>query len=435
MQATLTSPSSQTVGDAVVRKRKSFFPTVARGFLLLMLLVIYSGAMPYLILASPLLLYAVYCVLLGSAALILFFDWPQVREFRGVAPYVGWVLFFCYWGALVAPPEMPLDDVLKTALKTVLVIGGLALAVNGMPALRRFAGWVQVLALMNAGIAIWQTDHPEMIRKMALAHDPNATAFNVERPAGIWSNPDEAGYGYLFALLLSCWVRGPLAWIGRIACLVGIFLTASRTGAYVLSMCAIILILGKLRSVRLSPGFAAGAFFGLLALGGAGVAAVKMAPAGTFDLSENRQVQRILDFSEVDARSSGNLSRTEIARVAAIQALDGPWYGYGYNTFRLEPEGPYSVLEIGAHNHYITVWGEAGVLGGVSFFILLAFGMSRLFNEALEERDRLLMLLFWMSYLVIGLTWHNQITAFAGMLYSGALWHFPGVLGKKDLNS
>jgi O-antigen ligase len=431
MQTTLISLSVEdSICPAVARR--PFFPTLARGLLVSVLLIVYIGAMPFLILASPYLLYGVYCVILGCAAAILFFQWSELRHLRWVAPYLGWVLFYCYWGALVAPPEIPLDEILKTALKTVLVIGGLAFAVTGRPALRRFAGWVQLAALVNAGISVWETAHPEMIRSLALAHDPTATAFNVERPAGIWSNPDEASFAYLFALLMSCWARGPLAWVGRVACMVGIYLTASRTGAYVLSLGVIFLILGKLRTLRWPPGAVAAVLMGALVLAGAITAAVTLAPSGAFDLSQNRQVQRILDFSETDARSSGDMGRVDIARAAAAQALDGPWYGHGMYTFQLEPKDPYSILKIGAHNLFITVWGEAGVLGGISYFCLLIYGLSRLFNQTLEERDRLLMMLLWGSYLVIGLTWHNQITSFAGMLYSGAIWHLPGMLGRKD---
>jgi len=194
------------------------------------------------------------------------------------------------------------------------------------------------------------------------------------------------------------------------------------------------LILGQIRTVRLRPSTVAVGLFGLLALGVIGTVAVKLAPSDAFDVSQNRQIQRILDFSETDARSSGQMGRTDIAWAAAAQALDGPWYGHGIYTFQMEPKDPFSILDIGAHNLYITVWGEAGILGGVSYFLLLAFGLSRLTSKALPERDRLLLMLFWMSYLVIALTWHNQVTSFSGMLYSGALWHLPGILRRENVD-
>ncbi len=423
----LSGVDSEDLGLSIRMERPTLLPSLARGFLLAVLMVVYIGAMPFLILISSQLLYGVYLAIIGCAATIIFFEYSAVRNLRWVAPYLAWVLFYCYWGALVAPPEMPLDEVAKTGLKAMLVIGGLAMVVTGRVALRGFARWVQVAAIVNMGIAVWEIGRPDIVLQLARAHDPTATAFNVERPAGIWSNPDEASFAYLFALLMSCWIRGPLAWLGRIAAVTGIFLTASRTGAYVLLLCGLIYGIGQLRSLRWSTGAVASVLFGLLALGGAAAVVVKLAPEGTFELSKNRQIQRILDFSEKDVRKSGELGRTDIARAAAMQALDGPWYGHGMYTFQME-RNRFAALTIGAHNLYITVWGEAGIPGGLSYLLLLALGFSRLFNGAIIRSDRLVLMLLWGSYLVIGLTWHNQITSFAGMLYSGCLWHFPGIL-------
>ncbi len=402
-------------------------PAAARAMLLAVTVAVYSGAMPYLILVSPRLLYGVYLLVTGCVAAILFLDYPAVRGLRRVAPYLGWVLFYCYWGALVAPPEMPLEDVVKTGGKNALVIVALALAVTGGRSLRRLAGWAQGAAAANMALALWETSRPDLVLKLALAHDPLATAFNVNRPAGIWNNPDEAAFAYLFALFLSRWAPRPLAWIGRAACLAGLFLAASRTGFYVLGLCVLLYGAGRLRELRWRPGAVAAMLFALLALGVAGGAAVALAPGSLSTLSQTPQVRRLLDFAESDVRSEGDLGRTDIAQAAAQAALDGPWYGRGFFTFQLE-DNPFAVLDVGAHNFYLTAWGEAGIPGGVSLLVLLALGMSRLGHRALASRDRLALVLLWAGYLVIALTWHNQVTSFAGMLYSGALWHLPGVL-------
>ncbi len=430
MQTTLYNGTAQDVKepDVTPGAPPRSIPALGQWILLAVTVGIYLGAMPYLILFSPHLLYGVYLVIIGAAATILFFDWSEVRSLRWVAPYLTWVGFYCYWGVVVAPPEMPLSDAAKVCLKTLLIIGGLAMAVTGRDSLRRFASWVQVAALVNVGIAIWEVSHPELILKLARAHDPMATAFNVERPAGIWSNPDEASFGYLFALLISCWGRGPVVWLGRIGCIVGIYLTASRTGAYVLLSGCLVLLIGKLVSVRWRPGVAAAVILGLLAFGGIGMVALQLAPRDWVDLSQNRQITRILDFAETDLDRSGDLGRVEIAQAAASQALGGPWYGHGLYTFQLEAKDPFAVLKVGAHNLYITVWGEAGFPGGLTFLLLLALGLSRLASPLLSKEDRLPLVVLWVGYLVIALTWHNQITSFAGMLYSGALWHLPGIL-------
>lgn len=403
-------------------------PAVARWMLLAIVIGIYMGAMPYLVVISPILLYGAYLVILGAGAAILVSDWSSVRCLQWVAPYLAWATFYCYWGTLVAPPELSLGEAVKTWMKIMLVTGALALALDNLRSLQRFANWVQVAALVNFAIALWEVKHPALVEKLARAHDPMGTAFNPERPAGIWSNPDVAAFGYLFALLVSCWGRGPLVWAGRLACLVGIYLSVSRTGAYVLLLCFALFAAGKIGSMRWRPGAVAATILGVVAMIGIGLAAIKFAPPHTFDFVQNRKLLRFADVFEVEAKRAGDLGRVEIAQAAAIQALSGPWYGHGLYTFQMEPSDPLAVLDVGSHNLFITVWGETGLPGAVTFAVLLAVGFTRLLTLSLTRDDRLLLTLFWVGYMVIALTWHNQMTSFVGMLYTAALWHLPGLL-------
>ncbi|HWL51005.1 MAG TPA: O-antigen ligase family protein [Chthoniobacteraceae bacterium] len=435
MQTVLPNHAERMASGSPARPSHSlqFAPAAARWALLALLLGIYLGGMPYLVVISPVLLYGAYLVMISASAMVLVSDWPSIRGLRWVAPYLAWATFYCYWGTLVAPPELSLGEAAKTWMKVMLVTGTLALALNNRRTLRLFANLVQGAAMVNVAIALWEVKHPALIEKLARAHDSLATAFNVERPAGIWSNPDAASFGYLFALLLSFWGRGPVVWAGRLACFVGIYLSASRTGAYVLLLGCLLLAVGKIGRMKWRPGVIAVIILGAMAAVGIGLAAVKMAPAGAFDLSQNRNVLRFADFLETDATRSGDPGRVEIAQAAAVQAFEGPWYGYGLYTFQMEPKDPLAVLDVGAHNLFITVWGETGIPGAVTFSVLLAIGLCRLATVPLSGNDRLLLTLFWMGYLLIALTWHNQMTSFVGMLYTAALWHLPGVLGEAGM--
>ena len=150
-----------------------------------------------------------------------------------------------------------------------------------------------------------------------------------------------------------------------------------------------------------------------------------------FDLSNQWQLNRLLDFSETTSRGATDSSRLEIAQKAIQRALERPWTGHGIFSFQgasASPTRP-GVLSTGVHNVYIAVWGETGIPGLITFLLLLAIGLRRLFNPQIARSERLILLLMWISYLVIGFAWHNQFSGFSGMLFIALLYHLPSVVG------
>ena len=222
--------------------------------------VIYIGAQPFLIMFSPDLLYGTYVVIGACAVGILCFERVASRSVLSTVPYLVWLLvFYCIWGTMMKldggpwayrdhPGKFDDDEVIKMFVKNVVVLSAFALAVINRRDLARAANWFQIGALLNLAICFWEVWDPNVISSLALDRDPEVNAFNVLRPAGLWRNPDEAAFAFIFAFLISYWARRPLAWIGRLACLVGIYLTASRTGVYILALCAAIHFAFRLRS-------------------------------------------------------------------------------------------------------------------------------------------------------------------------------------------
>jgi O-antigen ligase len=291
--------------------------------------------------------------------------------------------------------------------------------------LKPFAQLVQIVSIASIGLCLWEVAHPELIEIIAKTRHEGATAYDVLRPAALWSNPDEAASSLLFALLLARWAGGPLAWLGRISAVIGIYLGASRTGAYLLLICGLVYAAFWLRTVRIDSARLAAFVGSLLIVGAAAVVAVIQLG---FDPSEQRQFARILDFTEAKASAAGG-SRLDIAGEAAETILAGPWHGYGLFTFQLYAlEGVREVLETPAHNIYLTVWGETGPLIALAYVFVLGMGLRQVFRVRLLLADRIPILLMWFCYLVIGLTWHNQFTSFAGMIFIGLLYHLPSIL-------
>lgn len=412
------------------RMPRSRIPVVGRTVLLFVVFVVYLGAVPFLITISPLLLYSVYLLIIGGAAAILFFQWPAVRDLRSVAPYFGWIIFYCCWGTMVAASDVPLGEAVKVVIKNFLFIGCVALVLHERRQLTALADWIQVAVLINVGISLWEFWHPEMVEMLATAFDPPSMAYNVSRPAGLWNNPDEAAYAYAIAFWVSFWARTPLAWAGRIGGIVATGLTVSRTGVYALLLCGLI-YLGSRSWLSLLRAKSLALLFGGLALAlCAGVLIADCAASSNSTLSEKSEFHRILDFSEHKERTAGGYSRTEIAMEAAHKALDGPWYGSGIFSFEICQEMP-TVLTIGAHNIYITAWGETGILGAILYPFVLGIGLRRLRPGRHDRDERLIMIFMWISYLIFGLTWHNQFSSFSAMVYLGLLWQLPCLLDRR----
>lgn len=414
---------------SVIQSAPGQTSTLERGLqlgLLAVLFGMYCGVMPYLLLVSFSLLYGVYLVIGTCAGGIMAGRWPASRNLFSVAPYFCWLIFYFYWGTVVAPEDLKLGEVFKTVLKNALVISTICVALSGPSDLRKLATLVQVAVLINFGVALYETRNPDLIPQLAYMTSPDTTAFGVTRPAGLWSNPNEAAFAYLFGIFLSFWATKPMRWIGFLSGLGGLWLCASRTGVYVLLLCAAVALAVLLRRRHLGPGMAGAMVLGCLP-------ALLVLPLLVDELGNKTgnipQLHRLLDASEASSREADAPSRVQVAINAWNHCIEGPWHGYGLFAFQnSESSGTSGVLDIAAHNVFLTVLGEGGAFCLLSYLAVLGLGFWRV--TKLEGRDQLLMGLMWLSYLIIGLTWHNQFTSFAGMIYVGLLFHLPVLLRK-----
>ena len=401
----------------------------ARGTLLLTLATIYAGCIQFFITISPSLLYGTYLVISACVSVCLYLNWSCSRRAMSVCPYLLWTLAYFLWGMIVSLDALVVKEGLKIYIKNVLVAGALAIVLD-RKSVRSFADLIQLAVVINFAICVWETINPSLVAELAHTREEGTTAFNVLRPAGLWSNPDEAAFAFVFAILLARWASNPLRWLGRTAALAGVYLSASRTGAYLLLAAGLVYGWKWLREHRLTSASLArlcgGAFL-------VGIALTAVASKTHFDVADYWQLSRMLDFTE-ETRDPDHASRTEIACEAFNTAVARAWYGHGLFGFQGEPTLP-TVLELPAHNVFITVFGEAGILMVATYVLLLGLGLSRVFRLPLPPGDRTTLAVMWLSYLLIGLTWHNQFTSFSGMLYIALLWHLPRILATRGQNN
>ena len=190
---------------------------------------------------------------------------------------------------------------------------------------------------------------------------------------GSYADPNEAGtvasITVVLALALMRRGRHRLVGYGALAvAAVAVVGTFSRTALIVTP----VLVLGALLVSRREERrrVASGAL--VVALVGAGVAVTL-----NTDLFEERQVARLYSMVEVFDPAGRDLSlagRAALWRLALDQTLESPLIGNGLGRLH-ELEGAWyneqGVL-LGAHNHYLVLWGEAGFVPLLLFVAFLA---------------------------------------------------------------
>jgi O-antigen ligase len=81
--------------------------------------------------------------------------------------------------------------------------------------------------------------------------------------------------------------------------------------------------------------------------------------------------------------------------------LDAPLQGYGLGTsggttFSKSNIGPY----LGPHNMFLAVWADDGFVMLVAFVIVLAAGVLQQWKVLLDNKDRLLVALIWVTWIL-----------------------------------
>ena len=402
--------------------------------LLVCLTVLYSGALRYLGHISSLLLYSFYVLLFGCMALSLLTARGRV-EFRwlSVLPYMGWLAGYMLWGTLFSPDQdAVLREMMRYGFRNALVLSIIVVALVNRHSLYRFAAFVQVAVIVNAGFSLWLAFNPMRMLQLALYLDPTAAAYS-ERPGGLWINPNEASFAFLFGLILSHWVRGKWVWVARVAALLGIFLSASRTGFLLAGMCVVVFVVYYFRNSHPQARAAVVILLaGLLVAARVGWLQQSLAPLN-IEVGQQTALERLTDLSESTTTVGSGVTRRELTLLGLARLVEAPWYGNGFLSFQGGESAARVGLQRGVHNIYVAVGGEAGWLVLLLFLGLLTLGIVRTIRAQVLAGEKLVLYLFWVCYLLIGLVWHNQLTSVAGAVYAGLLFHVPYMLDKEGI--
>ena len=393
----------------------------ARLLALFALAVIFSGGERYFANLSKLLHYGFDVALLAALGVLLIAR-PSRIALR-VIPYALWICLYYAWGVAVSTDRSVIRSAAASdVILNLLILSTVALAVTTRSDVGRLAGYVQFAVIANFAFALAQAINFHVLVEMAYILDPRTFSYNIYRPAGLWIDPNVAGIGYLFGFLISLLLsdRRLLAWSGRSAALIGILFTGSREAMYPLLVCCgvVAVVYAYRRGWRLKRLTA----LKIPAVVPAAAAAILIAAALAVWLSPMREpvMYNLHRFLDASARGPAEPSRFQLATYWINRAVHGPWYGSGVFSFQGNGRTVY-----GAHNIYLTVWGEVGGPLLAIYMTVLALGVVWLLRAKLPLLDLTTLALMWATYLVLGFTWHNQFSAVESIVVAGLLYVVP----------
>jgi hypothetical protein len=365
-------------------------------------------------------------------------DGSSLRRLGFVLPFVGWAVVYLAWGLVVSrDPDPDIPIVINRLIVIPLIAGSVALVLSSRERLFRLSEIVQLVAVLNCVVCVLQAlDSSYVISTVrpGLALTDGDILFINFRPVGLWANQNQAARFFVFAVLLSFWSRPWIAWGARIACTIGVYLTASRFGAYalafnLLAIAAFMMFTGRARVLTRTL-VVMTAMSGVLLVSAwvYGSSSLRDAFAGSYALADGTisRWTRLADVEDVYANPA--VSHATLTLQALERAAGGPWYGTGIFTFQRAEEGMLS----GAHNIYIAVWGETGLWGLLAYPLLLIIGVTRVVKAGLRADDRFMLLLMWVTWFAAGFVSHVDLgTATAYMLW-GLLYTIPPLLAAES---
>jgi len=232
---------------------------------------------------------------------------------------------------------------------------------------------------------------------------------------------------------MSFWCRPYIAWIGRAACLVGLFIAASRASIYCvvvfLALYALVTTFYMLKHT--SKGWGAIAATGAISIFAIFIAqdlpalGATMAAQGLGSTQANAaRLQHLLDSEAIQAL--GN--RENLIAKWINLCLDAPLQGYGlFTSTGSQWSGTNIGPAYGPHNLFVAVWADAGLMMLVIFVIVLMIGFLQHRRYVLDFRDRLIIVLIWVVWILTIIKFHTCFYSDEWFFFWAIIWLLPAI--------
>jgi len=398
--------------------------TIPWQYLLLGLLIVpmWSGALSIIGDHSGIALRALWlflCVLLFLISKSL----PMTRLLFPMWPYLAWL--FCYLTlGLVVSPNRTLPLAFTIGFYTVIFASVIAIFTSKPQYLRLFANCAQWALIINIIFLFLVIRYPGL--QTIIASEPTTGEvyeLTKERFAGLWGNPNMAGYVCIISILLSTWASRWLAWLGRFSGVAIIYLSASRKASLLLVLILLLnMVIVQRRNIKA---------WVFLAIGFVGVTLLlvfgnRFMGSSMSNIASDRKIARIIDFSEKDTDSG---TRVDLLKTWLPIAGRAPWYGYGLGAMGgSQPRSakPRKELdETGTHNTYLGIWVDVGPIGFIAFLSVFVGYIYKYIKSRFTPTVRWALLSLMISNVLILTVSHSHLFCAEGIIAFSLFFLFP----------
>jgi hypothetical protein len=327
-------------------------------------------------------------------------------------PFVVWFAVYSIWGAIASPIPV-FANVGREFFRLITIMMALAVLTADRDSLQRLSSmttWVLFLNLLVSIALLKQLPIIQPLVPFLVKGDFAHVGFGsfLDRYSGLWGNANAAGLDTLILLVLSAYGRGLLVWLGRGAGVAIIYLAASRTATYLLLLVGLLFFYNSLRSNRrvrwiivgcvvpLAIVWLCGAFLEFKAI-----------------LPKESAFSRVFDPLETKTEFRGGITRLGIIETWLPVLKRNLWCGQGYaamggsSSNNLDSVHRTDIPFMGVHNMYLGTWIDGGFFGGISFMLLLGFGLTAALRARLASNDQIIVSALWLVAVIFGAFSHN----------------------------
>lgn len=282
-------------------------------------------------------------------------------------------------------------------------------------------GAYNVLSMRGARVLYLSLERIVLISLVAVVLSPLLRNIYVLRSdsaafrfAGTFGNPNDAGtlacIGMALSLaLLNARIRDGVSWLTLTVSVLAAILSFSRTAI----LTAVVLILMQFLMPSVPGHRRRVASWVAIAAGGVALSAVIGGLVTV--LSAPGQLQRLTDVLAVvrggNLGNAGLGDRLIVWRLARHLIEQSPLLGNGLGTLHEIANAPFNAqnLRLGAHNQYLTVWGEGGVVSLILFLSAIGLIAARSFRAQVRLTGRFVVS-FVLVFCIACVTSHNELT-------------------------
>ncbi len=282
--------------------------------------------------------------------------------------------------------------------------------------------WILFFNILFLLLVVIYPSFQSIVTPDALAGD--AYEASKERFAGLWGNPNMAGYVCVVVIILSTWATRWVAWVGRISGVAIIYFSASRKAALLLTIIFLMnILIVQRRNIKAWLLVGAGALIVVVPF----LFDNRVMGSSVSRLANDQKLSRMVDLSE--SQSGDDESRVALLKHWIPIVSAAPWYGYGLGSMAgYDSQGRIPRKELfitGTHNTYLGIWVDVGPIGLIAFLGVFSIYIYRYLVSSFSPTTRWALLSLMVCNILILTVSHNHLFCAEGIMAFSLFFLLP----------